>query len=323
MRGQGVGGACRVGGRVPQDRLELGEQRAHDGILTRRAQARTTLLPPACLAAYIASSALDMRSSGVAALSGYAAIPTEIVGSAGPRRCAVIDGAHAMGDALGDVSVTVDDDRELVAADAEDVVRRTDGGERPPRDLAEHLVARLVTRAVVDGLQPVEIEEGERRRPARPAEHQLQPLVERTTVAGAGERIAARLRQRGLRPAQARHRDRRQVGDGGEHALGPGRRLRGHADEQDAEPVVPDRQRQGHLPRAVAPCDGALERTAPEGLGGELRMPAARRLRTAPALETELPVLADEIGRGEGDVAHVCERVGDAGGHLGRLRRVR
>jgi hypothetical protein len=52
-------------------------------------------------------------------------------------------------------------------------------------------------------------------------------------------------------------------------------------------------------------------------------MPAARRLGTAPALETELAVLADEIGRGEGDVAHVCERVGDAGGHLGRLRRVR
>jgi len=30
-----------------------------------------------------------------------------------------------------------------------------------------------------------------------------------------------------------------------------------------------------------------------------------------------------EIGLGERDVAHVCERVGDTGGHLGRLRRVR
>jgi hypothetical protein len=42
-----------------------------------------------------------------------------------------------------------------------------------------------------------------------------------------------------------------------------------------------------------------------------------------PALEPELAVRADEIGLGERDVAQVCKRVGDAGGHLGRLRRVR
>ncbi len=228
-----------------------------------------------------------------------------------------------MRNALADLGVAVDEDRELVAADAEDVIRRADGRERAPRDLAQHLVARLVAGVVVDLLESVEVEQRERGGPARTREHQLEPLVERAAVAGAGQWIATRLGERVDRAAQASHRDGGQVGDRREQALRPRRCALGDADEQNAEPVVADHERQRDLTQMIAARRGADRQPAREGLLGETRMRGSRRGRAATALELQLPVLAEDVRLGKGDVADVDEGVGNPSRHLGRLRRAR
>ena len=57
------------------------------------------------------------------------------------------------------IADVLDQDGELVAAEPRDRVRRPHGFAQPGGDLLQHLVARGVAEAVVDGLEIVEVEE--------------------------------------------------------------------------------------------------------------------------------------------------------------------
>src|SRR5581483_5297093 len=67
-----------------------------------------------------------------------------------------------VGDTGGGVGPAVDDDRELVAADAEDLLVRANRPDESPRDRAQHPVARGMAFAVVDLLEVVEVDEDKR-----------------------------------------------------------------------------------------------------------------------------------------------------------------
>jgi len=70
-------------------------------------------------------------------------------------------GGDPLGDAdrLAGVAQVLEQHGELVAAEAGDGVGRADAGAEPAGDGDEELVADLVAEAVVDDLEPVEVEE--------------------------------------------------------------------------------------------------------------------------------------------------------------------
>ena len=113
-------------------------------------------------------------------------------------------------------------DHELVASVAGDDIGTAQVPAQPVRGLTQHHISRVVTVAVVHGLEVVEVEERQRERIAGAfgaPEGLLEQLVEEPAVGQTGERIATgRIRQSGL--------DGAQLGDVPAGSLQSGGRLR-------------------------------------------------------------------------------------------------
>ena len=154
----------------------------------------TTSPLPRVFAVIIAASAQATSSRGFAACSGPTAMPVEAVR---PPTASASSSAKRVAEALGERErarevAGGEDDRELLAADAADDVRRADGGAQHVRHLEQQLVADAVAVHVVDLLEVVEVEHHERdgvvlRRRA----HELlaHAVVKRAVVVEAGERV--------------------------------------------------------------------------------------------------------------------------------------
>ncbi len=83
-------------------------------------------------------------------------------------------------------------DRELVPAEAGDRVAGPGGPAQPYGDLAQHVVAHVVTQRVVDLLEPVEIHQQQREPPAVPLnlpQRPGDPVVQEDPVGQAGQRV--------------------------------------------------------------------------------------------------------------------------------------
>ena len=109
-----------------------------------------------------------------------------------------VGGGEGAGDPVGDrhrlvlVGEPVDEDAELVAAEAGDDVPRPQVGAQPRRDLAQQFVARVVADAVVDQLEVVEVEEEDADRRAggeAAAQRVAQRVDEAEPVGQAGEGV--------------------------------------------------------------------------------------------------------------------------------------
>ena len=155
---------------------------------------------PLSFARYIAASASRISSSALVVLAGGEA------GDGDPDRGVdeVVDPLHRErlgeggGDPLGDrdrlavVGETVDQDPELVAAEAGDDVAGAQVGAQPRRDGAQQGVAGVVAEAVVDELEVVEVEEEDPDRRAGDrgaAERVVDRVDEAEPVGQAGEGV--------------------------------------------------------------------------------------------------------------------------------------
>ena len=92
----------------------------------------------------------------------------------------------------------IEQDGELVAAEARERVARSNAALEAPSDTDEELVAGLVSEAVVDGLEAIEIEVEHREgrgaeRPLRALKEVLQAVDEQRSIRQIGERIVERL----------------------------------------------------------------------------------------------------------------------------------
>ena len=123
--------------------------------------------------------------------------------------------AHALRDLTRLARGALHDERELLAADAEDLVLRADDSHEDTAHLAQDVVPDDMTLLVVDLLEPVEVEEDERNGLVSPCrvEQLVQVLVERALVGEAGERVAPRLEVGHREPALAGQGDGGEVGD--------------------------------------------------------------------------------------------------------------
>ena len=103
---------------------------------------------------------------------------------------------------------------ELVTAEPGDGVAGPDHRLELARHRDEQLVAGVVTQAVVDVLEPVEVEEGDanrRLRPPAPRDRLTEPVEEQQTVRQPGERIVHRLVREPFLERLALDRDRREL----------------------------------------------------------------------------------------------------------------
>ena len=90
----------------------------------------------------------------------------------------------------------VEQDRELVAAEARRGVAVTDVVPNPLRDVDEEQVSRVVAEGVVDHLEAVEITEqhsDRHARTARPGDRVVEPVAQQRAVGEAGQVIVERL----------------------------------------------------------------------------------------------------------------------------------
>ena len=139
---------------------------------------------------------------------GHVRIAEELLGV--PVVAVAVAVAHADADACVPVDVlavdldrrlvgagdAVEQDRELVTTEPRDRVRRPNRHLEPARDLLEHLVARGVAEAVVDGLEVVEVDEhdaDESTFPQRAAQRVLHAVGEKCSVREACHRVVERL----------------------------------------------------------------------------------------------------------------------------------
>ena len=155
---------------------------------------------PLSLARYIAASASRISSSalvGWPSASRATAIPIEAL-TKWSTPCIEKGWAKAGGDPLGDrdrlavVGEPVDQDPELVAAEAGDDVAGAQVGAQPRRDGAQQGVAGVVAEAVVDQLEVVEVEEEDPDRRAGDrgaAERVVDRVDEAEPVGQAGEGV--------------------------------------------------------------------------------------------------------------------------------------
>ena len=98
----------------------------------------------------------------------------------------------ALADGAGDVRTAVDDDGELVAADAGDDVTGAHAAAQPLGEHEQELVAGGVTAAVVDVLEVVEVDEQQAHRTAA-LQDPVGDLLEQGAVGQAGQRVAEHL----------------------------------------------------------------------------------------------------------------------------------
>ena len=161
----------------------------------------------------------------------------------------------SVGDLCAGLGAAVDDDCELVAADAEQLFAHAKDTRGRAGDLREHGVPGRMAAGVVEALEVVEIEEDDRQLlldGGRLPERRLQPLVESAAVREAGQGVPPRLRVRQREPALGGECGRRQLGDVGNellvrHELGVGR----HRHQQRAEHGPVGDERDGERIRAV------------------------------------------------------------------------
>ena len=119
--------------------------------------------PPRAFAVYIAVSASRSRSAAVSP-SSATAMPT-LARSATSTPPTASGGTQGDRDPIGDlvgvrgIGDVLEQERELVAAEAGHRVAGADRRAQPLADLLEHAVARLVPEAVVDRLEVVEVHE--------------------------------------------------------------------------------------------------------------------------------------------------------------------
>ena len=145
-----------------------------------------------------------------------------------------------------------DDERELLAPDAEDLVLGANDAHENAADRAQHLVAREVPFAIVDLLEVVEVEDDEgdpRRLVARLAQHLRQVLVEGALVREARERVAPGLGVRQREPALVGERLGGEVGHArDELRVGEGLDARRKRDEHRSQGLrVGDQRRRDRL----------------------------------------------------------------------------
>ena len=114
----------------------------------------------------------------------------------------------------------LEQDDELVAAEARRGVDAADAAGEPVRGLAKQIVAGRVTERVVDVLEHVEIDEqhGGLRLPALgPDQGVLEAVDQQQPVREAGERIVQRLVHRVLDRLRVGEREARVLGEGDQH----------------------------------------------------------------------------------------------------------
>ena len=162
---------------------------------------------PSRLAVYIAASASRISSSAVRGSPATATETPRLVRSAISRPPSAGRRGEQVEDALGGVggllaADVLEQDRELVAAEARGGVDAAHGAVEPPRDRDQHLVADRVPERVVDLLEVVEVEEEHRERAvvAAPAGQRLaRGLDEHRAVGEPGDGVVEGLvRELGL-----------------------------------------------------------------------------------------------------------------------------
>ena len=179
---------------------------------------------PLTLARYIATSASRSRSSAVRSPPEATTTPMLqriVIWRPGELERRVERGEDALrqGEHLLGQPDVLDEDRELVAAEAGDRVLGAEHRTEASAIAIEERIAGRVAEAVVDGLEPVEVEEQQADQPAgrRPAgEGVLQAILEQGAVGQPGQVVVERLDEQPLLERAAR-------GDVGQRA--------GHADE--------------------------------------------------------------------------------------------
>ena len=151
-----------------------------------------------------AASAWPIERVAVAGMAGDGADPGRERDAGRVRRVALAieaAGEHASDRELAGVRIGArHDDRELVAADPEGPVRATQVAGHGRRGVAQQDVADRVAASVVDPLEVVEIDDGQRQRLVvadRAGPLALHLLLEGAVVAQPGQRVAQRL---GARP---------------------------------------------------------------------------------------------------------------------------
>ena len=131
-------------------------------------------------------------------------------------------GADPVGDPAGVVGVDdrVEDDPELVAAEARDGVARSERADQPLTDGDQQAVADGVPDALVDDLEPVQVEEHDRDRRGGPGVGRRQgvtdPVGQQLAVREAGDRVVQRAAPSGVEQARIVEGDRRELGEANE-----------------------------------------------------------------------------------------------------------
>jgi hypothetical protein len=191
---------------------------------------------------------------------------------------------------------------ELVAAEPERLAPLPE----PGGDLREDPVSGRVPELVVDALEVVDVEETERDHApvlVRVAELALQPLVEMTVVAEAGERVREREahriegavrralveRDRDKRPGQRCEQERRPLPEDDKHEGRGGHQREGHdrpADVRANQPEIAELGARGGDGRGdEQEVDGVDDRRGDRDLRQDLGRPGAREVRQGPARE--------------------------------------
>ena len=220
-----LGRRTRVGGALVTLRVVDGHARA--AVALPPEQRRVGLAVERVAVAGLAGDAADPgRERDHRGLASRSASPSR---QAASRRRIVVCAPSAVG--------AGHDDRELVATDPEGPVGSAQVGGDGRRRLAQQPIADRVAARVVDPLEVVEIDDGQRQRlsvPRRRRPLALHLFLERAMVAEARQRVA-----QGLRRGPGRTRPRGCVGP--PPGAGPARGRAGEPDGQRPEPARPGR----------------------------------------------------------------------------------
>ena len=224
-------------------------------------------------------------------------------------------------------SVPLEQDGELVAAEAGDEAARPDRRPQPGADLDQQQVAVLVAEGVVDVLEPVEVEDHDRGAAGAAVgdlvERGRQLALQRGAVGQAGQRVVQRLvpqlvhaarrsaarRWRGWPPSRAAARRRRS-----KLRTSPSRSV------TTSTPRTPAPPRSGTATASRAPCASSQRRSSasrvPRGISSGSPSPTTResshwscRRRRLPRTRPSRPIGAEPdvrdvaaVGRDEGDL---------------------
>ena len=222
---------------------------------------------------------------------------------------------HDLEDAVADRADVVlvdvlEQDDELVAAEARRGVGGADARGEPGGGLAQQLVARGVPEGVVDVLEHVEVDEQDGR-PGLPAlgarERMLEPIDEQQPVRKTRERVVERLVQRVLDRLRVGEREAGVLGEGDEH-LALGLRVDAAGTMGGDDEAADDLPALAHRRRERRPDPVGRERAQAARVGGVVLdhdQPALGRGAAAGALAQRAPShLRGELGLDPGRGGH-------------------